>query len=85
MGSGPLDEAKSSTTQASQIVQELRSWCEVCGVSQSSLAGEIGVSVSHLNQVLNGRARPSVGLTRRIAEVLERRKARRVNAGRRTF
>lgn len=63
------------------VIQELRAWCEERGTSQSALAMEIGVSVSHLNQVINGRARPSAELARRIVEVLKRRKARGATQG----
>jgi len=80
-GSGP-NGSERSAFEPSPIIQELRSWCEERGVSQSSLAMEIGVSVSHLNQVINGRARPSAELTQRIVEVLERRKTRRPSNGR---
>ena len=83
VGGSSLNEPRSSAAPSSQVVRELRSWCEESGASQSSLAMEIGVSVSHLNQVINGRARPSARLIRRIAEVLEHRKTRKVNAIRR--
>jgi len=58
------------------IVQDLRAWCDAAGVSRSAIAMEAGVSASHLNQIINGRARPSAALLQRIAEVLNRRKAR---------
>jgi transcriptional regulator with XRE-family HTH domain len=58
------------------VVQELRAWCDAAGVSRSAIAMEAGVSASHLNQIINGRARPSDALLRRIADVLDRRKAR---------
>ncbi|GEM_PF-3007710 len=58
------------------VVQELRAWCDAAGVSRSAIAMEAGVSASHLNQIINGRARPSDALLCRIAEVLNRRKAR---------
>lgn len=82
MGSSGSNGSERCAFEPNTIVEELRSWCEERGVSQSSLAMEIGVSVSHLNQVINGRARPSAELTQRIAEVLERRKTRRTNNGR---
>jgi transcriptional regulator with XRE-family HTH domain len=76
VGSDAVNAHDVGAAQAGQIAQELRSWCAEHGVSQSSVAMEIGVSVSHLNQVINGRARPSADLTRRMVEVLERHKAR---------
>ncbi|GEM_PF-1473212 len=83
MGSDAINAHDGGAAQAGQIVQELRAWCAEHGVSQSSVAMEIGVSVSHFNQVINGRARPSAELTRRMIEVLERHKARRIQTGRR--
>lgn len=53
-----------------RLARELRQWCEDHGLSQSALAMRLGVSTSHLNQIIRGRARPSVALLRRIMVVL---------------
>jgi transcriptional regulator with XRE-family HTH domain len=41
-------------------------------ISQSALAMRVGVSASHLNRVLRGRARPSPALLRRLRAELEK-------------
>ena len=81
MVNGASNAHEADAFDLNRVVAELRSWCEERGTSQSALAMEIGVSVSHLNQVINGRARPSAELARRIVEVLRRRKARRATDG----
>ena len=46
----------------------LRSRGERRGMSQSALSMRLGISVSHLNGILKGRARPGAALTRRIRD-----------------
>jgi transcriptional regulator with XRE-family HTH domain len=46
-------------------------------ISQSALAMRVGVSASHLNRVLRGRARPSPALLRRLRDELEKPLRRR--------
>jgi transcriptional regulator with XRE-family HTH domain len=53
-----------------RLAMELKQWCEDRGVSQAALAMKLGISTSHLNQIIRGRARPSVALLRRIMVVL---------------
>src|SRR5579871_4061426 len=49
----------------------MRAWC-ARRVSQSALAMRVGISASHLNQIVHGRARPSLELARRILAVSTR-------------
>jgi transcriptional regulator with XRE-family HTH domain len=44
----------------------LRSWCERRGRSQSALSMKLGISVSHLNAILSGRAQPGAALIQKI-------------------
>ncbi|GEM_PF-4427895 len=53
------------------LAAAMRAWCARRGVSQSALAMRVGISASHLNQIVHGRARPSLELAQRIAAVLE--------------
>jgi len=50
--------------------EELRRWCKTHGTTQSALAMKLGISASHLSQVINGQARPSPDLLRRMRELL---------------
>jgi len=54
---------------------DLKHLCQEKGLSQSALAMKVGVSASHLNQIINGRARPSSDLIRRILDVLRSERA----------
>jgi DNA-binding XRE family transcriptional regulator len=53
-----------------RLAADLKQLCKQRGLSQSALAMKVGVSTSHLNQIINGRARPSAALLQRILEVL---------------
>lgn len=44
----------------------VRAWCAQQRVSQSALAMRVGISASHLNQIIRGRSRPSPELAQRI-------------------
>ncbi len=49
-------------------------WAEIMAlreVTQVSVAGQIGCSVKHLNQIVRGNALPSVELTIAFAELME--------------
>jgi len=50
------------------VGDELRRWCKAHGMTQSACAMKLGVSASHLNQIINGRVRPSSDLVRRIRD-----------------
>lgn len=58
-----------------RLAAELKQWCEVRRLSQAALAMKLGVSTSHLNQIIRGRARPGVALFQRIMVVLHGPKA----------
>lgn len=58
-----------------RLAAELKQWCEAHGLSQAALAMKLGVSTSHLNQIIRGRARPGIGLFRRIMVILHGPKA----------
>lgn len=58
------------TPSNQRLRAQLKEWCKEHGLSQSSLAMKVGVSSSHLNQIINGRARPSPALLRRLLDVL---------------
>jgi transcriptional regulator with XRE-family HTH domain len=55
---------------------ELQRWCKAHGVTQSAAAMKLGVSASHLNQIIHGRVRPSADLIRRIRELMSARTGR---------
>lgn len=53
-----------------RLANDLKQLCKQRRISQSALAMKVGVSTSHMNQIINGRARPSAALLQRILEVL---------------
>ncbi|SRR5579871_790345 len=48
------------------LPESMRRWCLEQHVSQSTLAMRVGVSASHLNQIILGHVRPSAELAHRI-------------------
>lgn len=74
-----LVEVNRSAELLIRLGAELKRWCEERRISQSALAMRVGVSASHLNQIVNGRARPSYDLLRRIMTELGRKPAWKVD------
>ncbi|HKV45602.1 MAG TPA: helix-turn-helix transcriptional regulator [bacterium] len=60
--------------------EELKRWCKAHGITQSALAMKLGISASHLSQVINGQARPSPALVRRIRELISAHALRHTGA-----
>jgi len=52
------------------LSESMKLWCQQLHVSQSTLAMRVGVSTSHINQIIHGRVRPSAELARRIRTVI---------------
>ncbi len=64
---------------------ELKRWCKTHGVTQSAFAMRLGISASHLNQIINGRVRPGASLVRRIRELMSNQRTRNPGLGSRPF
>ncbi|HXX38083.1 MAG TPA: helix-turn-helix transcriptional regulator [bacterium] len=52
------------------LPESMKLWCHEQRVSQSALAMRVGISTSHLNQIIHGHARPSPELAQRIRAVI---------------
>lgn len=52
------------------LPESMKLWCQQQRISQSALAMRVGISTSHLNQIIQGHARPSPELAQRIRAVI---------------
>ena len=52
------------------LLSKLEHFCSAHGTTQSALAMKLGISASHLNQIINGRVRPSPRLFEHMKEFL---------------
>ncbi|HLJ59286.1 MAG TPA: helix-turn-helix transcriptional regulator [bacterium] len=56
-----------------ELPESMKLWCQRQHISQSALAMRVGISTSHLNQIIQGHARPSLALAQRIRAVIGRK------------
>jgi len=82
----PTDIAEAEGMRTPALIVRLKTWCVKRGVSQSALAMKLGISASHLNGIINGRAQPGAGLAQKISDHLhaDEQKAGQSCRGRRT-
>jgi transcriptional regulator with XRE-family HTH domain len=65
-----LRYSASMTTQASPFGARLRQWRQHRGLSQLSLAGQVGSTGRHISFLETGRSRPSRQMVLRLADIL---------------
>ncbi len=66
----PTDVAEVEEMRTPPLIVRLKTWCVKRGVSQSALAMKLGISASHLNSIINGRAQPGAELAQKILDYL---------------